>query len=184
MYHGVLLNASLYEFLYRVDCDLAKQTQGDRCPHCGGPLHQDNYPRKPRGAGCRLGPEYQQRLSFCCARKGCRRRALPPSVRFLGRKVYLGVVIVLCTAMQHGVNASRGQQLAEQLGVPRQTLLRWRTYWQQVFVQTRFWKQARGHLLPPVSEAELPGSLLVRFAGDLRSRLILLLKFLLPITTS
>jgi hypothetical protein len=41
-------------------------------------------------------------LSLCCSRDGCRRRMTPPSVRFLGRRVYLGAVLVLVSAMQQG----------------------------------------------------------------------------------
>jgi len=32
---------------------------------------------------------------FCCAVDGCRSRATPPSLRFLGRKVYLAAIVVL-----------------------------------------------------------------------------------------
>jgi hypothetical protein len=34
-----------------------------------------------------LGPEHNRRYSFCCAVDGCRSRATPPSLRFLGPKV-------------------------------------------------------------------------------------------------
>lgn len=183
MYHSLLRDSKLYLFLYRVDCEMAESAMRARCPKCGGPLHRANYPRKPRGAACPLGPEYERRNSLCCGRSGCRRRLTPPSVRFLGRKVYLGAVIVLCAAMRHGLHSGRAQQLWELLGVSRQTLQRWRTYWQQTFVQTPFWKQARALLSPPVVEGELPGSLLSRFAGEWMSQLVLMLRFVAPVTT-
>ena len=43
--------------------------------------------------------EYAERFSFCCAVDGCRKRATPPSLRFLGRKVYLATVVTLISAM-------------------------------------------------------------------------------------
>jgi len=183
MYHGLLRDSKLYVFLYRVDCEIADCAMRASCPDCGGPLHCADYPRKPRGAACTLGPESEWRKSFCCGKRGCRHRMTPPSVRFLGRKVYLGAVIVLSAAMQHGLQNGRAQQLGELLGVSRQTLQRWRTYWQQTFVQTPFWKQARALFSPPVVEGELPSSLLSRFAGELMSQLILLLRFVAPVTT-
>ena len=42
-----------------------------------------------------LPDEYRYRFSFCCDRDGCRKRVTPPSVRFLGRRVYLGAVVIL-----------------------------------------------------------------------------------------
>jgi hypothetical protein len=34
---------------------------------------------------------------------GCRSRTTPPSLRFLGRKVYLATIVVLVSMMQYGV---------------------------------------------------------------------------------
>jgi hypothetical protein len=66
------------------------------CPYCGAALHAGDYPRKPRGVPrSLLGPAYERRLSLCCSREGCRRRVTPPSVRFFGRRVYLGALVVL-----------------------------------------------------------------------------------------
>ena len=42
------------------------------------------------------------RLSFCCDRDGCRKRVTPPSVRFLGRKVFLAVAVILISAITKG----------------------------------------------------------------------------------
>src|ERR1700726_3419348 len=54
--------------------------------------------RKPRG-----GPQWDRRYSFCCAEEDCRRRLTPESVRFLGRRVYAGLVVVLMATMIHGL---------------------------------------------------------------------------------
>ncbi|HRZ54915.1 MAG TPA: hypothetical protein P5525_05600 [Candidatus Paceibacterota bacterium] len=45
------------------------------------------------------GPRWQVRFSLCCGKEGCRRRNTPPSVRFLGRWVYAGLVVILVAAM-------------------------------------------------------------------------------------
>jgi hypothetical protein len=81
---------------------------------------------KPRGRTCHVGPEHDQRFSFCCAVDGCRSRATPPSLRFLGRKVYLATIVVLASMMQHGVTERRMRQLTEAVGIDRRTVVRWR----------------------------------------------------------
>ena len=90
------------------DGDLAVMARAGRCGLCGGTLHSACYPRKPRGRPCRLGPEHDRRFSFCCAIDGCRSRATPPSLRFLGRKVYLAAIVVLgCARRVHAADRSR-----------------------------------------------------------------------------
>jgi hypothetical protein len=105
-------------------------------------------------------------------------------VRYLGRKVYLAAVVVLCTAMQHGVTPERAAALHKAVGVSRQTLGRWRAFWQQQFVKTPLWQAVRSRFLPPVEPERLPQSLLERFAGELGVQLSHLLRFLAPLTTS
>jgi len=58
----------------------------------------------------------------------------PPAVRFLGRHVYLAAVLVLASAMRHGVTALRAAKLTALLRVSRRTLGRWRRWWVQTFV--------------------------------------------------
>ncbi len=79
---------------------------------CGGRLHSANYPRAPRGGPDHLPEEYRSRFSFCCDRDGCRKRMTPPSVRFLGRKVYLGAVVILVSAMRQGPTPRRVRELS------------------------------------------------------------------------
>ena len=94
MYQRLLREASFFELLLQFDEDLAGEVREAGCP-CGGVLHSARYPRKPRGGPESLGREHAMRASFCCAEDGCRRRATPPSLRFLGRKVFFGVVVLL-----------------------------------------------------------------------------------------
>lgn len=114
---------------------------------CGGRLHRANYPRKPRGSPAALGPDYGRRFSFCCDRDACRKRTTPPSMRFLGRHVYLAAVFVLASAMRHGMTAVRAAKLTAWLGVSRRTLGRWRRWWLQTFVASEVWKRVCGRLM-------------------------------------
>lgn len=185
MWHDLLGDARLFDFLLKADEGLAAQVGAGRCVACAGPLHSARYRRKPRGARVRLDPEFHWRHSFCCDTEGCRKRATPPSVRFLGRRVYLGAVVVLVSAMVGGITDKRAAEMRELVGVSIRTLRRWRDWWRQIFVATDFWKAARARLSPPVEPDRLPASLLERFAPRLaRDGLMALLRFLAPITTS
>ena len=171
-----LENRGLWQVLEAFDADLAKQAQGAGCG-CGGKLHRANYERKPRG-----GPGWDWRHSFCCGEEGCRRRRTPPSVRFLGRREYVGLVVVLLSAMRHGLKAGRVDRIREQLGVDVRTLERWRQWWLTGFAERPFWKAAKARLVPPVEEAALPRSLAERFGIEATDGVVRLLGFLAPIT--
>ena len=165
MCHTYLSDARFFSLLLDIDRDLAERTKDARCPFCGAVLHIANYPRKPRGVeGLGLGVEFSWRFSFCCGREGCRLRATPPSVRFLGRKVYLTVVVMLITALRQGPTPPGTKALKAELGMDRRTLKRWQAWWREVFPRGAFWSQARRQLFPDApDEARLPRSLLECF---------------------
>ena len=178
-------DARFYQFLFRIDQAIATKVQSGGCLHCGGVLHSAGYPRKPRGLRSALDASYSIRLSFCCAREGCRRRNTPPSVRFLGRKVYLGVIVILVSALEQGLSPQRRRQLIEQLDLWPQTLSRWRQWWREIFPASRCWQAARGQFIPPVEIDRLPDTLLGRLNGaNLAHRLCVLLRLLAPVTTA
>jgi hypothetical protein len=182
MYHVLLRDASFWDFLFRIDENLADRARQQGCS-CGGRLHGAKYPRKPRG-GCEKLPEgYGYRLSFCCDRDGCRKRTTPPSVRFLGRKVYLAAVVVLVAAMRQGPSPRRVRELTELFGVDRRTIGRWRSFWREHFPHTPFWKLARGRFIR-LAIADLPRVLFEAFIhrADSREDWLELLEFLSPIT--
>ena len=179
--HEFLTDARFYELLFRFDRDLAEQARARGCPKCGGRLDSARYPRKPKGGPEALGPEHFKRLSLCC--DVCRRRVTPPSVRFLGRKVYLGAVIVFVTAMLHGPTPSRIARLLEWLDVSWHTIDRWRRWWRDVFAKSNFWRVGKGHFAQPPQTDELPYSLLARFGGNHETRMVCALKFISPVTT-
>jgi hypothetical protein len=68
----------------------------------------------------------------------------PPSVRFLGRKVYLGAVVILISAMRQGPTLRRVHELSTLFSVDRATVARWQDFWRDYIPQTPFWKLARG----------------------------------------
>jgi len=183
LYSALLANASFHELLLAYDRDLADATRARGCG-CGGVLHSAKYPRKPRPWALmrRLGPEYHRRFSFCCAVDGCRDRATAPSLRFLGRKVYLATIVVLLSMMSHGVTERRFRRLREAIDVDRRTIARWRVWWREVFTTTAFWRSARAALMPPIDEQRLPEALLERFSCSTADRLVALLRFLCPIS--
>ena len=182
MYHDLPRAARFWSFLFAIDKDLAEKTRTNACP-CGGRLHCANYLRKPRGTLLQL-PELQRlRLSFCCDREGCRKRVTPPSVRFLGPKVYLGAIVILISAMRQGPTPRRVRALSAHFGVDRRTIARWQVFWREHFPQTPFWKVARA-LVPLAEIVTLPYSLVDAFlCRHRRCRgWALLLRFLSPIT--
>lgn len=183
MAESLLSDALFYQLLARFDQDLAEETRRKSCP-CGGVLHAAHYPRKPRGVPAEAEAAYCRRASFCCSRKGiCRRRVTPPSLRFLGRRVYVSVVVILVSAMRGGITARRAAALKVHLDISVRTLRRWRAWWQETFPNTPFWKAQGTRLIPPVDVHGLPGSLLDRFLGSSpRARLTQLLRFLGPLT--
>ena len=183
MSHKLLRDSRLYQTLIRIDRDLAAKAREEGCP-CGGKLHRADYPRKPRGGPAGL-VGYDRRLSLCCEVDGCRKRRTPPSVRFLGRRVYLGVVVVLVSALEGAITPRRLALIREYLEVSVRTIRRWQVWWREVFPVTAFWKAAKGRLDREVPVATLPAALLARFAGRTgRDRLVACLNFLAPITTT
>jgi hypothetical protein len=107
----------------------------------------------------------------------------PPSLRFFGRRVYVGPVFVLSCAMIHGITEKRAAVLRELVGVSIRTLRRWRAWWRKAFPSSGFWRAMRSRFAPPVEDSSLPGSLLERFNQPEESECLLAgLRFLAPLT--
>jgi hypothetical protein len=176
--HALLQNPKFLTLLLRIDHELAAQCRANGCP-CGGRLHRADYPRKPRGCPRSMRDAYSSRLSFCCA--VCRTRATSLSVRFLGRRVYLALAVVLVSGSRRA-STSTLAGLGAELGVARQTLQRWQAWWTEQFPLTPLWRAQCARFMPPVLEAQLPGELIARFAGPLHEALMRLLVWLSPVT--
>jgi hypothetical protein len=182
LYQTVLADAKFHEQLLVFDRDLSASARAAGCHLCGGALHSAPFERKPRGGPAGLGQDYAQRFSFCCSTDGCRKRTTPPSLRFLGRKVYLATVVTLISAMLHGTTPARLTRLSIVPGIDRRTLARWRVWWRSAFSVGSFALVAKATFMPQLDIASLPASLLDRFAGDIAEQLIALLRFLAPLT--
>jgi len=181
-WRNLLKDPNFFLMLLRLDQDRSEEVRAARCPYCGSKLHYARYTRKPRGAPAGLPAAYDRRESLCCSADGCRRRVLPPSLRFFGRRVYLGPVFVLVSAMINGITEKRAAELYELVGVTKRTLARWRKWWRKTFPRTVFWQGSRARFMPPPDESLLPASLLECFRqpGESES-IVAVLRFLAPL---
>jgi hypothetical protein len=160
------VEASFFQKLRELVLQLVKETKRRPCSQCGGKLDTSHFPRKPRG----LGEEEHRRFSLCCRNEGCRHRVTPPSLRFLGRKVYSAwvVITVLEFAAELGLEAA----------ICRRTLARWREYWRERLDEAHaFMRAARGLIPPGHPPAQLPGALLPCFGFPAVSSFIPILRF-------
>ena len=176
--HSTLSNARVWDFLTRVDAAEAAACRAAGCPRCGGALHSASYPRKPHGLAAALRDDVR-RFSLCCA--VCRRRVQPPSVRFVGRRFYVGALFLLVSALALG-GGVRLPTIARRWGIPVITLKRWRRWWQEAFPRSRAWRVKRGELAVPPGEPPLRWLLRVMRGRRCRPRLLRSLVWLLPWT--
>ena len=166
-----------------IDLDQCRRVQALGCPDCGGPLDRNDHVRKPRGLPFQHFDGNRRRLNLCC--RHCRAHNMPESVVYLGRRVYVGVVVALASILVSGLTPRRLARVQAALGVSAQTVRRWRQWWQSGFVESRFWAERRGLFLPPVAVAQLPNDLVGRFDGETgAARLLALLRFLSPLTVT
>ena len=166
MLDDLVMKREAFAELFEFDALISRSVAAGGCPHCGGPLHQSNYDRKPRGGAIAgAGESFTLRHSLCCGWEACRKRTLPPSLRFLGRRVYLEIVVVLASVYAQGAATLR--QAREATQVPARTLLRWGAWWKHVLPQTPWWAELRARFVPPTpDEADLPRALVERLTTE------------------
>lgn len=165
------------KLLEGIDHDEAERAHQEGCRYCGSKLHCANYGRKVRGV-----EGWDKRYSYCCSQ--CRLRMTPVSVRFLGRRIYAGFIVVLVAALlQQGPTRRRVTILSREFGIAERTLKRWREWWLGEFVESPFWKGGRAMFMPLLNESEMPLSLADGFKAKTREGLVKLMKFLSPVTT-
>lgn len=138
----------------------AEEVRRGGCPHCQGPLHAGHYQRKPWGwprADPRqpLAPQATLRWSWCCGRRGCRKRLTPQSWRFHGRRFYVAPLVVALTAIATGLQAECPDW--EQPSPP--TRRRWLAWWRDTFAASARWVDLRGRLDRGLTVSRLPGGL-------------------------
>ena len=170
-----------FRLLQEIDLEECRRVQGLGCPDCAGPLDRNDHARKPRGLPFEYFDSEPRRLNLCC--RNCRAHNMPESVVYLGRRVYVAVVLVLASILVSGLTPRRLARVQADLGVSAQTLRRWRRWWHTGFVQSRLWALRRGSFLPAIEVQDLPNDLVRRFLRRPGvSRLLVLLRFLSPLT--
>jgi len=173
MYLEIIRDAAFYRVLFAMDQDLAEETRRKGCPICGGPLHYAKYPRVGRGGPEGLPNELRQRLGLCCGRTGCRKRVLPPSCLFHGRRWHWGaVMLVATTLLQQRTSGWNVDRLMGTLGIgaSRTTLVRWLRYFRESFPSSAWWQRLRGRVVAEVGDAGLPGNLVAHFEQGVKAK--------------
>lgn len=183
MFDPFEMRREFFEGLMAIDVAIVKRAAEEPCRDCGGPLHRGDYPRKPRGGLLAVAAEaFGRRFSLCCGRDGCRHRATPPSVRFLGRRVYVGAVVIVASAV--ALTTMAVSPALRATGVPARTTRRWLRWWRGPFTTSAPFVELSARLVPAPERRRLPLSLLERLAGDSSVAVAKLLAWLAPITTT
>lgn len=158
MYHVALVLPSFWERLLELDVEIAGAfISAAVCLRCGGrAFSRHDYRRKPRGfpqelSWDKLEQWFSLRISFRC--DVCRKRVTPPSVRFLGRKVYIGSCVLWASrCFERGEAAASAlsllKEIKDELGdfLPARTVRRWLQWWQGPVWQSSFWRAHHGQL--------------------------------------
>lgn len=185
MSHDWIVDDNPLPSLDAEDARVAAKVKANGCRFCAGRLDVATFPRKPRGSALiPIGAWLDKRRSYCCAREGCRRRATPASLVFLGRRVYVAIVVL--------VESLRVQQVAEpappeHAPPPPRTTRRWLDWFRSTLPKTDVFVAAAGRFWPPLPPAELPHALVASFDRLDRSVsecLVAALRFLSPLTTT
>ena len=165
LYPSLVPDSRFFDLLLTLDEELADEARRGGCS-CGGVLHGAAYERKPRGGPAGLARGSAIRFSFCCAREGCRRRVTPPSLRFLGRKVFFGVLVLLLPVMRDGPTPERLKRLCASYAVSVRTVRRWCRFWRETFVTSRVWQAGRGPVWGPLRAPGEARGLLPQLEGS------------------
>jgi hypothetical protein len=183
MSQNFLFDTSFHLLLNKIDQEFAEKIRQQGCS-CGGKLHQADYPRSPFGLPALFRANYDERFSFCC--NTCRKRITPQSVRFFGRRWFPAPLLLLISVLSLGVSNRRCAQVRRYFGIfiSESTWRRWRRWWRESFMATPFWQQAKGSFLPTdqIMQGPFPRVLLAEFQGKIEEKIILLLRFLSPLT--
>lgn len=156
MYLKFLQDEHFFALLYKIDMDLMKEVKDKGCSHCQSRLHVANYTRKARRF---VDKEYSTRFSLCCS--NCRARAFVPSTLFFGRFVYGGVFFVIISSFLNN-SGHRYKSLERIFGISKRTLARWKSWWNQVFIYSSFWKEHKARV--NTNELILPKDFIELFA--------------------
>lgn len=152
---------NLFSHLYKIDKNTAERYRQLPCPHCGGQLYFSNYMRKPRGEPEDVPEKYFLQFSLCCGTEGCRKRLIPPSCRFLGRKVYwFAVILCVLTDWQNTNEKITVSEWSIKTGISRHTIKRWLAFFRDTFPASQTWRLLRGRISACVRNRNLPSDLI------------------------
>lgn len=181
MVDEVDLGSEFFTLLEQHDERVVRQVAAEGCLRCDGPLHRGDYDRKRRGALIApVGAAFVVRFSLCCGREGCRKRSTPPSLRFLGRRVYLGAVVIVASVVAWALGVSAESRRVT--GVPERTTQRWIGWWQGPFVSTEVFVAVCARLVG-VAVDQLPASIVSQLPGTPAEQVRVMLELLAPLTT-
>jgi len=182
MFEEIELGSEFFERLTTIDAAMTARVAAEGCRFCGGPLHRGDYTRKPRGGLVAIAAEaFRRRFSLCCGRDGCRRRATPPSVRFLGRRVYVGAVVILASVVALALAAASAASRAT--GVPARTARRWLRWWRGPFIETPVFVDIAARM-GMLDRLRLPTSIVEAMTPSPLQRMRKLLGLISPLTTA
>lgn len=158
--HGWIADHNFFSRLDAEDAEATAAVKAGGCPECGGRLDQADFPRKPRGGWVGgAGEFFQRRRSLCCAREGCRHRLTPPSLVFLGRRVYLAITVVVTAWCGVATVVARPPSHP-----PRRTVRRWLAWFATEAQRTPCLTALRARVSPTLEPDEvLPGARVERF---------------------
>jgi hypothetical protein len=184
MYHKLYSFSRFWLVLYLRDHKEFLRLHKSICQSCNsGKLYAANYRRKPRGQPKFWVDAFDIRFSLCCSQEGCRHRVTLRSVRFLGRKVYLNVAVILASAFYQG--GFKVSMIQNYFGMSARTLWRWLLWWQEL-VSSEFWRIKRGEFVPGLRETDITLSLIRWFKRVHRlsgKSMLYLVRFLAPMST-
>jgi hypothetical protein len=167
--------------LIRTDLEIARRLQLRGCPRvdCLGRLHRADFARKVRGLPVGDSSSFATRIGLCCGR--CRRRVLPPTVRFFGRSSYAFIATLVAVATTLASGIASGARL---VGAAWATVARWIHFLQCELACRGEWQAGRGRLPAELALERLPLSLVEVFGSvDSDDAWLSTLRWLSPITT-
>ena len=184
MSQNFLFKSSFHALILKMDEEMAENYAKKGCVYCGGKLHQANYPRSPMGMPLEFQDQYDYRISFCCG--DCRRRTTPPSVRFFGQRWYPAPLHIFISIMRCGISKRRIALIKKYFGIVvyESTWRRWRKWWCDTFVITKFWRQEKGRIPPSdkITQSPFPRVIFDSYMSNIEEKMLLFLPFLSPLT--
>lgn len=183
MFDSFEMGIEFFEGLVAIDEAIVERAAREPCRYCNGPLYRGDHPRKPRGGSFAMATgAFDRRFNLCCGRDGCRRRSMPPSVRFLGRRVYLGAVVIMASAI--ALTTMAVAAAVRTSGVPARTTRRWLRWWRGPFTTSAAFVELSARFVAAPERRRLPVSVLERLAEPWPVAIAKLLAWLAPITTT